>query len=125
MNHAWERITALFDAARVLAPADRTLFLESACGSDQELRTEIESLLAQDASGDHFLSEPAAPEWAQALWQAASAADADPELVLNRYRIQGPLGSGGQAVVYRAIDEKLSRPVVVKVLRPQGFRNEW
>jgi len=37
----------------------------------------------------------------------------------GRYRIEGPLGSGGMAVVFAARDLRLDRPVAVKVLRPQ------
>ncbi|MEU6864797.1 RodZ domain-containing protein [Streptomyces sp. NPDC046876] len=40
----------------------------------------------------------------------------------GRYRIDGLLGSGGMAQVYRAYDRSLSRPVAVKTMRPDlGF----
>jgi hypothetical protein len=44
----------------------------------------------------------------------------DPELVLNRYRIQRPLGSGGQAQVYEADDKRLQQKVVLKVYARTG-----
>ena len=44
-----------------------------------------------------------------------------PSLVLlaSRYRLGEPLGAGGMATVYDGFDERLQRPVAVKVLRPE------
>ena len=56
------------------------------------------------------------------------------ETILNqRYRLLGQLGSGGMAVIYKALDQMLARTVAIKVLRPsltsdpdfvKRFRNE-
>jgi serine/threonine-protein kinase len=41
------------------------------------------------------------------------------ETLLNgRYRLKAQQGSGGMAVIYRAIDQELDRVVAVKILRP-------
>src|SRR5687768_10017240 len=37
----------------------------------------------------------------------------------DRYSVEGELGAGGMAVVYRAIDRKHDRPVAIKVMRPE------
>ena len=36
----------------------------------------------------------------------------------GRYELQGQVGAGGTAVVYRALDRRLGRTVAIKVLRP-------
>src|SRR5919106_6142959 len=40
-------------------------------------------------------------------------------LISGRYRFIAPLGDGGMATIWRAIDEQLDREVAVKLLRPQ------
>jgi serine/threonine-protein kinase len=40
-------------------------------------------------------------------------------LISGRYRLIAPLGDGGMATFWRAVDEQLDREVAVKLLRPQ------
>ncbi|MGH2819545.1 MAG: serine/threonine-protein kinase, partial [Actinomycetota bacterium] len=41
------------------------------------------------------------------------------DLIQNRYRLEEMLGRGGMAVVWHAFDERLERPVAVKLIAPQ------
>jgi serine/threonine protein kinase len=54
---------------------------------------------------------------------AASSGERPPER-LGRYRILSPLGSGGFATVYLAVDEELHRQVAIKVPRKDRFLSE-
>lgn len=46
----WKQIETLFQAAVECAAQDRAAFLQQACGADEDLRREVEKLLAADAS---------------------------------------------------------------------------
>jgi eukaryotic-like serine/threonine-protein kinase len=57
----WQRVKELLYAAMLLAPHERSRFLDEACGSDSALRGEIDSLLAADARlAESFLESAAA-----------------------------------------------------------------
>ena len=57
MKHdRWQQIERLFHA--VPSRAGRDPFLTVFCAGDEELRAEVESLLAESECADDFLSEP-------------------------------------------------------------------
>ena len=45
-------------------------------------------------------------------------------LLDNRYEIIEVIGTGGMAVVYRALDHRLNRPVAIKILKDELSRNK-
>jgi hypothetical protein len=57
----WQRIQELFDAALPLGASERADFLDRACASDADLRSELATLLRLHDGDPAFLEEPASP----------------------------------------------------------------
>ena len=55
----WQEINRLYDAALELAEEARPGFLDNNCRGDEELRREVESLLAYDKQAQQFIDRPA------------------------------------------------------------------
>ena len=110
----WVRVQEAFAAALEREPEGRKSFIAQASGLDEELRREVESLLAaHEEASSEFLESPAV---------GALATPAAPGRTLSRgtrmgsFEIVAPLGAGGMGEVYRARDTRLGREVAIKVL---------
>jgi GAF domain-containing protein len=69
----WKVVDQLYHAARSRPPMERPAFLAEACGGDQSLRHEVESLLEIDPSADRLFSDPALEAAAAALRESIAA----------------------------------------------------
>jgi len=113
----WNTVEGLYHAALARSVDERAMFLAEACAGDEELRGQVESLLAQDASADAVLTGGAV------VAAAGLASDGGSVLTgrrLGAYQILAPIGAGGMGEVYRARDTRLGRDVAIKIL-PRAF----
>jgi Tol biopolymer transport system component len=109
-----QRIEEVCDAALDHDAHDRGAFVAAACGRDDALRQEVESLLAHAQRAEGFLSAPIGEVAAQVLAGEHTASLVDRQI--GSYKILSRLGAGGMGEVYRARDAKLGRDVAIKVV---------
>src|SRR5215831_13948753 len=101
----WQRIKNIFYDAQDRPPAERSAFLNEACGDDASLREEVDALLTADAGNEDFLSSPAYQFAAGML--ASEATEFAAGQKVGRFEIICPLGAGGMGQIYQAYDAQL------------------
>ena len=70
----WQQIEQVLDGALERRASERGAFLDYACAGDEELRREVEALLANESSAEGFIESPALEVLAPALVQEPTSA---------------------------------------------------
>ena len=111
----WQKVRSVLELSLELPPEERAEFLDSAC-TDEEIRREVDSLLAFEDNDDGALETP-----------AISAVIADRKsvpvrslsgLLIGKYRIEREIGAGGMGTVYLAhrADGEFDQRVAIKLI---------
>ena len=111
----WARVKATVIEALDLPDAERGAFIARVCGDDEDLKREVESLLANARASANLFETPAA-----GLLAPDEPARGEPLLPpgtrLGAYEIIAFLSAGGMGEVYRARHTVLGRPVAIKIV---------
>jgi serine/threonine protein kinase len=118
-SESGDRLSELYHAALQRAPEARRAFVREACGEDEALRHELESLLGYVPAASAFLETPLARVAAETTTDWAGVTGRR----LGPYTVTGRLGAGGMGEVYRARDTRLARDVAIKIL-PEHFTSD-
>src|SRR5436190_5202146 len=115
MSDQFQREEAIFDAALLLLPEERGLFLDKSCHR-LELRQRVEALLKSHDDTNGILEQPASGRHQRAL--ASSLPFEKPGDIIGRYKLLQQIGQGGCGVVYMAEqEESVRRRVALKIIK--------
>ncbi|MDQ2929677.1 MAG: serine/threonine protein kinase [Gemmatimonadota bacterium] len=117
----WERLEPILEYALDLAPRDRAIYLESACGNDVSMRVRIEGIIAagEDPNGllERSIADVAGPLMLELDGPILAAIT--PGAMFGPWRVVRELGHGGMGEVFLAerADGQFAQTAALKLVR--------
>src|SRR5262245_7452233 len=128
----WEQVNRLFHAAMERAPDQRNSFLKEACGENETLLQEVESLLTAYSDSENFMHAPVGKDVSEFLQNQEVTLRSNDQI--GAYKIVREIGRGGMGAVYLGTraDERFTKSVAIKLIKLgmdtdqilKHFRNE-
>jgi serine/threonine protein kinase len=129
--------SVFFTALEKRSPADRSAYLDEVGAMDEELRHQVERMLAAQVEAGSFLESPAIGNVAGSLHEPSPAETSDTRhliedspwrtpdtfpdagTVIGPYKLLQQIGEGGMGVVFMAEQtEPIHRTVALKIIKP-------
>ncbi|HYZ87072.1 MAG TPA: serine/threonine-protein kinase, partial [Bryobacteraceae bacterium] len=107
----FKTVDTLYRAARALPPERRLQFLDVACEGDDDLRTTVQSLLANETPDSDATLLVSRQQVGMERFRTS-------QIIGGRFEVLDLLGSGGMGDVYEVKDVQLSEHVALKTIRP-------
>src|SRR6185503_5755278 len=117
----WQQVKEIFNSAINYRPEERSSFISQACSGDENLRSEVESLIASHEQSGRVIDKPAFEAAASLL--AGDRPELHPGQTIGAYEVVSFLSRGGMGEVYLAEDKRLGRKVALKLL-PTSFTSD-
>lgn len=127
-----ERAEEIFVAAQELEPEEREAFVERSCAGNEELRREVNALLAAASQAEGFFADLSDRLGLSALLRKSRGDDSRPGpghqsggrpgQRVGQYTLTAPIGSGGMGTVWHAerSDGRFEGQVAIKLLAAGG-----
>ncbi len=114
----------IFEAAVELPVAQRADFLSDVCFDNEELRGDIERLIAADDAAGNFLESSPFDESIADFNQIRARSYINQKI--GAYKIEREIGAGGMGTVFLAVRDlgEISQQVAVKIVHQGAYSNE-
>jgi serine/threonine protein kinase len=114
----WQQISRIFNRAISLDAAARAAYVREHCGSDDDLKAEVDRLIEshEHAENDDFIGGLAVEDVAEQFTAEEETQALQEGQQFGDYVILDHLGTGGMGQVYLAKDSRLDRTVALKIL---------